>query len=69
MEVDDENSNEEIAENILSLCWDSGKIAAVDYSLTSLELNVSFTRLLRTIFQIKFFSGFLRNYRFATGLC
>jgi hypothetical protein len=43
MENDQENSNEEEnVETILSLCWDSGKLAAVVYNLTTLELNVSF---------------------------
>jgi len=33
-----EESNE--AENILSLCWDSGTLSAVSFDLSSLEVQV-----------------------------
>lgn len=42
MEVDNENIDDELEnpEYILSLCWDSGVIAAVYYNLLTLELHV-----------------------------
>lgn len=42
MEEDQEIENEEEnLENIISVCWDCRKIAAVTYNLSTLELNVS----------------------------
>jgi hypothetical protein len=45
MEIDQENNEEINAVSILSVCWDNGKVAAVVYNLTTLELNVSLFKL------------------------